>query len=163
MNLIPWRSRSTLPMMRNFTGVEDEFRSLQREMNTLMNTFFNQKDITLPQNFSTNWYPSVDLREEGNKYLLDADVPGVNEADLDIDFHENTLTIKGETKSETKTDEPGYVCVERSRGAFRRDIFLDKDVDKDSIKANLKNGVLHIEMIKNEKPQAGHKKIPIKH
>jgi HSP20 family protein len=163
MNLIPGKSRSNLPVVNNFTNIEDNFRYLQKEMNSLMNNFFNQKDATFPQTFSTDWYPSIDLKEEGNKYLVDADVPGVNEADLDIDFHDNILTIKGETKNETKKNEAGYVCVERSQGAFRRDIYLDKEVDKDSIKADLRNGVLHIEMIKNNKTLANHKKIPIKH
>jgi HSP20 family protein len=163
MNLVPWRSRSMSPTNRPLTGLGDELTTFQKEMNALMSSFFNQRDLSIPQSFSTNWYPSIDLKEQDNKYLIDADVPGINEADLDIDFHDNTLTIRGETKSDVETNDQGYVCVERSRGTFRRDIYLDEEVDKDSIKADLKNGVLHIEMIKKEKSRTAHKKIPIKH
>lgn len=161
MNLTPWKTRSLTSPTRPFMG--DEIANLQREMNSLVNTFFGNRDSAAPSNFNTTWYPSVDLREKDNKYLLDADVPGMSEADLDIDFHDNILTLKGETKSEKETTESGYVCVERSRGSFRRDIYLDEEVDKDSIKADLKNGVLHIEMVKKEAPRTNHKKITIKH
>lgn len=160
MNLSPWKARNLTPSTRPFIG--DEITGLQREMNSLMNNFFGARDLGPTSTFSTAWYPSIDLREKDNKYLLDADVPGMNEADLDIDFHDNILTLKGETKSEKETNESGYVCVERSRGSFRRDIYLDEEVDKDSIKADLKNGVLHIEMVKKEKPRTNHKKITIK-
>ncbi len=161
MNLIPWKSRKLTPSLTPSFG--NDFTTFQKEMNSLMNSFLGNTALTTPSSFSASWYPSIDLKEKDNKYLLDADVPGLSEADLDIDFHDNVLTIKGESKSETKTSDKDYVCVERSHGSFRREIYLDEEVNKDSIKANLKNGVLHIEMDKLENSSANHKKIAIKH
>lgn len=160
MKLTPWKSSSTSPVPSSRIG--NELSSFQREMNSLMNSFFNRGDLVMPQ-FETSFYPSIDLKEKDNKYMLDADLPGMNESDIDIDFHNNTLTIKGEKKSEKETKEGDYVCVERSSGSFRRDIYLDDEIDQDSIKADLKDGVLHIELSKKEKAKGTHKKITIKH
>lgn len=161
MNLTPWKSTGLAPFSR--TRIEGELNSFQREMNNLMSTFFTRGDLSTPQFFDSSFSPSVDLKEKDDKYLLDADVPGMNESDIDIDFRNNTLTIKGEKKSEKETKDEGYVCVERSYGSFRRDIPFDDEIDQDSIKADLKNGVLHIELAKKEKGKTAHKKIPIKH
>ena len=161
MNIIPRKSTGTTPSTR--TRVGDELMSFQREMNNLMGSFFNRSDVSLPQMFDSSFYPSVDIKEKGNKYLLDADLPGMNDADVMIDFHNNTLTIKGEKKSESETKDEGFVCVERSYGSFRRDIPFEDEIDQDSIKAELKNGVLHVELAKKEKALESHKKIQIKH
>ncbi|MFA6238020.1 MAG: Hsp20/alpha crystallin family protein [Bacteriovorax sp.] len=161
MNLTPWKSSGMAPSSRN--RIEDEFASFQREMNGLMNSFFNRGELTAPQWADTSFYPSVDLKEVDNKYILDADVPGMNEADIDVDLHDNILTIKGEKKSERETKDRDYVCLERSSGSFRRDIYLDQEVDQANIKADLKDGVLHVEMLKKSGAKSTHKKIPIKH
>lgn len=161
MNLTPWKSKNVAPFMRPRVG--DELASFQREMNNLMNDFFNRGELYIPTAFSTSFYPSVDLKEKDNKYLLDADLPGMNEADIDIDFHDNILTIKGEKKSEKETKESDFVCVERSRGTFRRDIYLEGEVDQENIKADLKDGVLHVEITKKGPTKTSHKKIPIRH
>lgn len=160
MSLVPWRSTSATPFARGRVG--DELSSFQREMNSLMNNFFNRGDISMPS-FDMSFYPAVDLKEKDNKYLLDADVPGMNEADIDIDLHDNILTITGEKKSEKETKDAGYVCVERSRGSFRRDIYLDQEVDAANVKADLRDGVLHVELTKKESGKATHRKISIKH
>lgn len=161
MSLVPWKSTSTAPFFRN--RIEDEMTSFQREMNNLMSSFFNRGELSTPQFADMNLYPSVDLKEKDNKYLLDADLPGMNESDIDIDLRGNVLTIKGEKKSEKETKDSGYICVERSRGAFRRDIYLSQEVDQDNVKAELKDGVLHVELIKKASTSTGHKKIPIRH
>ena len=62
-----------------------------------------------------------------------------------------------------QTRDEGYLCVERSYGSFRRDIPFEDEIDQDSIKAELKNGVLHVELAKKEKALESHKKIQIKH
>lgn len=161
MSLVPWKSTSTAPFFR--TRIEDEMTSFQREMNNLMSSFFNRGELSVPQFTDMNLYPSVDLKEKDNKYLLDADLPGMNESDIDIDLRGNILTIKGEKKSEKETKDSDYICVERSRGSFRRDIYLSQEVDQDNVKAELKDGVLHVELIKKESTSTGHKKIPIRH
>jgi HSP20 family protein len=160
MSLVPWKSSTAVPFSRLRIG--DELASFQREMNNLMTNFFNRGDISTPLAFDTTFFPSVDVKEKDDKYLLDADVPGMNEADIDIDFHNNILTIKGEKKSEKETKDEGYVCVERSYGSFRRDIPFDEAIDQEKIKAELKSGVLHVELAKKEKGKTNHRKISIK-
>ncbi len=161
MDLTTRKSSTVSPFSRS--RIEDEFASFQKEMNSLMNSFFNRGEISTPQLFNSSFYPAIDLKEKDNKYMLDADVPGINEGDIDIDLHDNILTIKGESKTEKETKESGYMCVERSHGAFRRDVYLDEEVDQSSVKAELKNGVLHVELTKKEPSKTNHKKIPIKH
>lgn len=161
MNLTPWKSTSAAPFFRPKVG--DEFSSFQREMNSLMNNFFNRGELSIPTSFDFGYYPAIDLKEKDNKYMLDADVPGMNESEIEIDLHDNILTITGEKKSEKETKDIDYVCVERSRGSFRRDVYLDSEVDQSNIKADLKDGVLHVELTKKESAKSGHKKIPIKH
>lgn len=161
MSLVPSKSSSTAPSFR--PQVEDEFTSFQREMNNLMSSFFNRGELSVPSYFETAIYPSIDLKEVGDKFLLDADVPGMSEADIDIDLHGNTLTIKGEKKSEKETRESDFICSERSRESFRRDINLGQEVDQANVKAELKDGVLHVELLKKEPNKSSHKKIAIRH
>jgi HSP20 family protein len=161
MNITPWKSSSAVPASR--TRVGDELASFQKEMNSLMNNFFSRGDMMSTPLLDYSFYPAIDLKEKDNKYLLDADVPGMSEADIEIDFHDNTLTIRGEKKSEKETRDLDYVCVERSSGSFRRDIYLDEEIDQSNIKADLKDGVLHVELTKKESGKSTHKKIPIKH
>jgi HSP20 family protein len=161
MSLVPWKTSSSTPVSR--TRIGDDLASFQREMNSLMGNFFNRGDFFSPtMSFDTMFYPSVDVKEKDDKYLLDAEMPGVNEADIDLDFHNNILTIKGEKRSEKETNEGGILCTERSYGSFRRDIPFDDDIDQEKIKAELKSGVLHIELAKKEKGKASHRKIAIK-
>ena len=160
MSLVPWKTTNLIPFKRN--RIDDELTEFQQEMNTLMRNFFKGGDIGGPVMFDTRFYPSVDVKEKDDKYLVYADMPGVNEKDIDIDFHNNVLTIKGERKSESEIKDAGFVCVERSSGSFRRDIPFDDQIDQEKIIANLKNGVLQIELLKMEKSKASHRKIEIK-
>ena len=102
MSLVPWKSTSMPSAFRPRIG--DELTSFQREMNSLMSNFFNRGDLTIPQSFIAGSYPAMDLREKDNKYVIDLDVPGMTASDIDMDFHDNTLTVKGETKSEKETN-----------------------------------------------------------
>lgn len=161
MNLSPWKSAGSQPIFRG--RQDDGLTSFEREMNSLMKSFLGRSDWAQPFGLISGDFPAMDLSEKDNKYLVDLDVPGMNEADIDINFQDHTLTIKGESKNVEETKDYDYVCVERTRGAFRRDIYLDQEIDKDSIKADLKNGVLHVELIKKEKSNTVRKKIPIHH
>lgn len=110
---------------------------------------------------ATEWTPRVDVREEDTRYVLVADVPGVELADIEISTEKNLLTLKGERKSETKTDNAKLTRIERSHGAFARSFTLPESVDTDAITASAKNGVLEIAIPK--KPQAAPRKIEIAH
>jgi HSP20 family protein len=154
MSLIPWKTSAGMPAKRARLG--DELTNLQNEVNSMMNSFLNKGDLV------TSFYPSIDLQEAEDKYLLDADMPGISEGNIDIDFHDNILTIKGERTKSTETSKEGAVYVERGYGPFRRDITFDESIDPEKIKAVLESGVLHVELIKRERTKSSHRKISIK-
>lgn len=160
MSLVPWKSSNLIPFKRS--RMDDELTEFQQEMNSLMRNFFKGGDVGGPIMFDTKFFPSIDVKEKDDKYLIYADMPGVNESDIDIDFHNNVLTIKGKKKSESEIKDADFVCVERSSGSFRRDIPFDEMIDQEKIMAQLKNGVLQIELSKKEKNKTSHRKIEIK-
>ncbi len=99
------------------------------------------------------WSPRVDIFDDGNNFVLSAELPGVSREDLDIDVKDNRLTIKGEKKLENKTEKEGYLRVERSYGLFERSFFLDDNIDRENIQADYKDGVLHLTLPrKQEEP-----------
>lgn len=109
---------------------------------------------------TSQWVPAVDIREEENRFLVEADVPGVNPDDIEVTMENGALTIRGERSSEVKQDEGGYRRVERVRGTFYRRFLLPETADPEKITATNKNGVLVIEIGKSEKAQP--RRIPIK-
>lgn len=108
---------------------------------------------------SGSFYPNVDIRNEGNKYILEADLPGLTEKDIDVKVENNILSISSakEEKKEEKKD--GYILKERRGYSFTRSFVLPKDVDMKKIQAQFKNGVLNVTLSK--KPEAKPKKIEV--
>ncbi len=94
--------------------------------------------------------PKVDILDKGSNLVLSAEFPGVSKEDLDIDVKDNRLTVRGEKKLEEKTEDGGYLRVERSYGNFERTFFLDDSIDKESIKANYKDGILTLVLPKKK-------------
>lgn len=96
----------------------------------------------------TAWAPAVDIYETENELVIKADLPEINEKDLDVRVENNTLTIHGERKFEQKVKEGSYLRTERSYGSFSRSFSLPNTVNTDAIKAEYKNGVLTVELPK---------------
>jgi HSP20 family protein len=101
-----------------------------------------------PSSFSDKWAPAVDIKEDDNRYVVKADLPGVASKDIDITMENNMLTISGERKSENETNEKGYHRVERTYGSFTRSFSFPQNADADGIKAINKDGVLEISIPK---------------
>jgi HSP20 family protein len=99
------------------------------------------------------WTPAVDIREEENRYLITADIPGVNSKDIDITLEEGVLAIKGERKTETEVSEQGYRRRERTYGTFMRQFTLPDTVDSTNISAAASDGVLEVTIPKQAKPE----------
>jgi len=93
--------------------------------------------------------------------VLKADLPDVNEKDLDIRIESNILTIKGERKFEEKVKEDNYLRIERTYGLFSRSFSLPSTVDNGSIKADYKNGVLTVELPKRAESKPRQVKINV--
>ncbi len=98
----------------------------------------------------TTWSPAVDIFEDGNELVLKADLPDMDEKDLDIRVENNMLTIRGERKFEKKVSEENYLRVERAYGSFSRSFSLPNTVNTDGIKAEYRNGVLTMHLPKRE-------------
>jgi HSP20 family protein len=105
------------------------------------------------------WAPSVDIFESENELVLTAEVPGIDEKDIEIKLEDNTLTLKGERKLEKETKEENYHRIERSYGSFFRSFSLPNYVDHDKIQAEYQNGVLKITMPKRQESKSRKVKI----
>ena len=108
---------------------------------------------------ASTWNPSVDIYEAENELVLTAEVPGIDEKDVEIKIEDNTLTIQGDRKFEKETKEENFHRIERSYGSFYRSFTLPRNIDQDKIKAERENGILKISMPK--KPELKPKKVKI--
>ena len=99
---------------------------------------------------TAEWAPSVDIKEEVDKFVIHADIPGVKPEDIEVSMEAGVLTVKGEKESEAKTEKEGYKRVERTYGSFYRRFSLPDTADGDAINAKCKHGVLEITIPKRE-------------
>lgn len=105
--------------------------------------------------FANTNTPVVDVREEKDRYVLEAELPGMSEKDVDLHVEDNMLTIKSakEEEKEEKNEE-GYLVRERRSRSFSRSFVLPKDVDRDKVEARFKNGLLTLTMPKSAESKA---------
>jgi len=108
---------------------------------------------------SISWIPRVDVREENERFVVTADLPGVEGKDIEITADEGVLTISGQRGSAKKTAGEGYERVERASGSFRRRFTLPESADAGAIKATHANGVLELSIPK--RPQAQPRRIEV--
>ena len=102
---------------------------------------------------TSNWTPAVDIKEQDQRFVLKADIPGVDPKDIDITMEDGVLTIKGERQHESEEGANGYKRVERSYGTFYRRFSLPDTADADRVTAKGKHGVLEVVIPKHEKVQ----------
>ena len=94
------------------------------------------------------WVPAIEVFEKEDKFVVKTELPGMKEEDIDVSVVGDTLTIKGERKSESEVKEEDYYCCERSYGSFFRSIALPSTVDAHKIEASYEDGVLEISLPK---------------
>ena len=126
-----------------------ELNSLQSEMNRLFNTVFDTPSGT-SGNVLRRWMPAMDLVESGDHFVLRADLPGMGEDDVNIEFEDGTLTVSGERKAEHEETNEGFHRVERSFGSFSRSLTLPQGIDPEAVTASFDRGVLEIRIPKPE-------------
>ena len=109
-----------------------ELQSLQQEVNRLFGTAF---DAQAGGNGAVGrrWIPAMDLVEEGERYVLRADLPGLSESDVNVELDDNVLTISGQRRSEHEDRKDGYYRIERASGSFSRSLTLPDGIDPESI------------------------------
>lgn len=131
------------------TSLLSEF---QREMNNLMGGQWPES--TEYSNVAANTFaPAVDIKEEQKRFLITADLPGVDPKAIKVEMHEGVLTLSGEKTAESKTEKDGYVRNERFSGSFYRRFSFPDNVDAENIAAKCHHGVLEISVPKLEKAQ----------
>ena len=128
-----------------------ELSTIQNEMNRLFNTFF---EAPAPGGGSgttlRRWIPAMDLVETDEHFVLRADLPGLNESDVNIELEDNVLTISGERRAEHEERKEGYYRVERASGQFARSLTLPEGVDPEGVNAKFDRGVLEVRIPKPE-------------
>jgi len=102
---------------------------------------------------TSHWRPAVDIKEEPDRYVIHADLPGVDPKDIEITMEDGMLTINGERHSEKRDETEGYKRVERISGTFYRRFSLPDSADTERIEAKGKDGVLEVILPKQEKVQ----------
>jgi HSP20 family protein len=125
---------------------------LQRELNQAFNNGSNGAEVVHTP--SASWSPRVDIYEEAERFVVVADVPGVEAKDIDITAENGVLTVKGQRGSERKdTGKNGYERIERTSGSFVRRFTLPESANTESITAKQTNGVLEVSIPKQPKVQ----------
>jgi HSP20 family protein len=127
-----------------------EFSTLQNEMNRLFNTVFDTPAPAGNGAALRRWLPAMDLVETDDHFVLRADLPGLSEADVNIELEDRVLTVSGERKAEHEMSKEGYHRVERAFGAFSRSLTLPEGIDPDAVAATFDRGVLEVRIPKPE-------------
>jgi len=135
-----------------------ELRSLQDEVNRLFKTSFDRG--TDSELMRGAWSPSVDIFENKDNIVLEAELPGMSPDDVNISVENNVLTIHGERKFEKKDEGDNFHRLERSYGAFTRSFTLPPTVSTENVNAEFENGLLRLTLAKRE--EAKPRRIEIK-
>src|SRR5262245_7097187 len=153
-SLIPFRSAAPVahPSFRSFWPAE-------------FDRFFDEafRGFGLPTGQEARSFaPRVDVTESDEAYTVRADLPGLEEKDIQVSLEEGVLTIQGQHETEKEQDEKGVRWVERAKGSFHRAIALPAEVDTDKVAASYKQGVLTVTLPKRPEPKPEVRTIPIK-
>jgi HSP20 family protein len=133
--------------------------TLQDQVNRLFEDSFT-RDRSGRADLAT-WAPAVDIYETENELVVKADLPDLQDKDIDVRVENNTLTIRGERKFEKDVNEDNYLRIERSYGSFTRSFSLPNTVNSENIRAEYRNGVLTLHMAKREESKPKQIKISV--
>jgi len=138
----PWAARNDL----------QEFRQV-------FERFFNGEESDQSNVVTSQWVPRVDIKEEDKRFVILADIPGVDPQSIEINMDKGILSLRGERTAETKEEGTKFTRVERSHGVFYRRFALPDSADADGVTAHGKHGVLEISIPK--KPETTPRRITI--
>lgn len=130
-----------------------DLRSLQDEVNRLFSS--NLSHAFTDEGIARGaWNPNVDIYENKDQIVLEAELPGMSREDFDLSIENNIITLRGERRFEKKDEADNYHRVERSYGSFTRSFTLPQTVSADTATAEYKNGVLRVTLPKREEVKA---------
>jgi len=146
-----WKPRRRLQHWRPFSSLDEWEQRLENMFGPSHIPFWGMEGPWQ----EASWSPSVEVFDKDDKLVVNAELPGLNEEDIDVSVENSTLTIKGERKAENEVKEADYYRCERFYGSFYRAIPLPSKVVADGIEANYENGVLSITLPKSgeDKPK----------
>ena len=157
-SIIPWKKEER--SLARGRGDGDPFAQLQRRMNSVFEDFFGRSSSSdLWGDDAGEFLPRVDVSETGKEVRITADLPGLDEKDVEVTVTNNMLTIKGEKKVEKEEEDGDYYYSERNYGHFERTIALPQGIDADNAKAKFKKGVLKVTIPKKPEAQSSRRKI----
>lgn len=134
-------------------------RHLQDEFRQVFERFFGDAGADPSDVVTSQWAPRMDIREEADRFVIFADIPGVDPKDIEVQMDKGILTLKGERAGEEAEEGKGYSRRERAWGAFHRRFALPDSADADGITASGRHGVLRIDIPK--RPQATPRRIQV--
>jgi len=129
------------------TNKELKENTFRNNIDKIFDDFFFFSPTSL---FKNDWEPSIDIEEGKETINVKAEMPGIDEKDLDVKIENNVLILSGEKKEEKKEEKKNYIFSERKYGSFYRSITLPEGIDREKVKATFKKGVLQIEIPKKE-------------
>ncbi|HPS41023.1 MAG TPA: Hsp20/alpha crystallin family protein [Anaerolineaceae bacterium] len=163
INNFPIRRRGDRLTLRRAN--EEPMMAIQNEMNRMFDQFFTDPFTLLPipgTRLAAEFSPRVDISETDTEVKVVAELPGMDEKDINLSLEDNALILSGEKKSDVEEKGKTFHRVERTYGSFQRVIPLNVEVDEDKANASFKNGVLTITLPKAAEAVKQAKKITIK-
>jgi HSP20 family protein len=125
-------------------------KQFRRDLDQMFGQTNEQSDSAIA---TCAWVPAVDIKEETQQFVIEADIPGVEPKDIEISMENGVLTLKGERQSISQDEAQNYKRVERTYGSFYRRFSLPDTADPEKVTASGKNGVLQITLPKRELAQ----------
>lgn len=160
-DLMPWKwNQKKLPVRRD--EFNDPFYTMQRDLNQFFDNFFGKEFGLSPWSNFGAFSPQIDISETKKEFKVSAELPGLDEDDVELSLSRNMLTISGEKKQEKEDKRENYYHVERAYGSFKRSIALSAEVEADKVEATFKNGILTVTLPKSAEAQRQAKRITVK-
>ena len=162
-DLIPWgRNNNSVPSTYR-ASEQNPFLALHREMNRLFDDVFRSFDSQLPAigslaPWSSNW-PGIEVSENDKELKVIAEIPGVEEKDIEVLLDDGVLTLRGEKRAEAEDQNRQF--TERFYGRFERRLPIGTEIEEDKVTAGFKNGVLTVTLPKSAKAQSRTRRIAI--
>ncbi|NLJ99223.1 MAG: Hsp20/alpha crystallin family protein [Tissierellia bacterium] len=135
-------------------------RGLARRWGFNLDHMFDTMLQEVDDKISSSYPIKVDIKEKNKEYLLEAEIPGVDKENINLEINDDVLTISVERKEEINEEKESYIRRERRYGSFRRSFYVN-DVDQEKIKAKFKDGLLHVKLPKKEAIPPKENRIPI--
>ena len=158
-DLTPWRkNRAT-----SASDLASPFSAFQQDLDSIFGDSFPSVFSQFADENGKSILPArVDMSESDDEIEIIADMPGMDEKDIDITFQDNVLTLKGERKSESEDKNRQFTRVERSHGTFVRRIAIPTEIQEEDIKADFSKGVLKIILPKSHDVRKSTRKIEVR-